>query len=77
MAEIAPRGSTEVRLAGGAEYAIEQTIVTPGAAVAAAGARTLQMRFESGERYGWELATVMTGAEEKSGTGGATTALQP
>lgn len=59
-ADVAPRESGVVRIAGGADYVIEQAIVTPGVEAAA---RSVAMRFEAGERYGWELATLLTDAE--------------
>lgn len=56
-ADVAPRESGVVRIAGGVDYVIDQAIVTPGVRVAA---RSVAMRFEAGERYGWELATLLT-----------------
>lgn len=61
-ADVAARESGVVRIAGGADYVIEQAIVTPGVGAAA---RSVAMRFEAGERYGWELATLQTLAGEE------------
>lgn len=60
---VAPRETGVVRIAGGAEYVIEQAIVTPGVGAAA---RSVAMRLEAGERYEWELATLLTSAGEES-----------
>ncbi len=62
VARIAPLESREVRVAGGADYVIEQSIVTPGADIPEP--RNIAARFEPGERYRWRLETLLMSGDE-------------
>lgn len=56
---VAPRGTVAVHVPGGVDYVIEQAVTT----ARAIPPRTTTMRLEAGERYDWELATLLTLAD--------------
>lgn len=58
---VRPRETKTVRVAGGADYVVEQAVVTPGARVGSP--RSVTVRFDPGESYDWRLATVLTSGD--------------
>lgn len=59
---VAPRGRGELTVPAAADLMIEQTLVSPTGE--AAETRRVAVRFAAGERYRWELATLLTGGNE-------------
>ena len=54
--EVKPRETFAVTMPGG-EYVVEQTLLAVGRAPAT---RQFATRFDAGERYRWDLATLLT-----------------
>lgn len=68
--QVLPRDTLQISLAGG-EYVFTQTIVQAASPVASA-TREFPIRFETGERYEWSLATLLSAGSDEAATGPST-----